>query len=186
VAKAAKAAKAAEPATEGAEGAEAAKPKGGRKKLLILALIPVLLSGIGAGVYFSGILGGKEPEPEVADGQPAPRPPPGPPVFHDLPDVVVNLNAGGRRTSFIKVKPRLELVRAEDAAVVTAAMPRLLDLFTTYLREVRPEELRGSAGTQRLREELLARANIAVAQQAKPGQPPIRISDVLFAEILQQ
>jgi flagellar protein FliL len=172
VAKAAKAAKPAEPAAAEADGS-APKPKGGRKKLLLLALVP-------------GILGGKAPPAELADGQSAPPPPPGPPVFHDLPDVVVNLNAPGRRASFIKVKPRLELVRPEDAAVVTAALPRLLDLFTTYLREVRPEELRGSAGTQRLREELLARANIAVAQQVKPGQPPVRISDVLFAEILQQ
>jgi flagellar FliL protein len=57
-------------------------------------------------------------------------------------------------------------------------MPRLLDLFATYLREMRPEELRGSAGTHRLREELLVRANLAVA--------PARVTDVLFVEILVQ
>lgn len=183
--KAAKAAKTTEPAAEGAEGE--AKPKKGKKKLLLLALIPVVLGGAGAGVYFSGILGGKAPEAELAaDGTAAPRPPPGPPVFHDMPDVIVNLNAPGRRASFIKVKSKLELVRPEDVPVVVAAMPRLVDLFTTYLREVRPEELRGSVGTQRLREELLARANIAVAQQVKPGQPAVRVNDVLFAEILQQ
>jgi flagellar FliL protein len=73
---------------------------------------------------------------------------------------------------------RVELARAEDSAALTAAMPRLLDLFTTYLREIRPEELRGSAGTQRLREELMARANLVAA--------PVRINDVLFQEILVQ
>jgi flagellar FliL protein len=57
-------------------------------------------------------------------------------------------------------------------------MPRLLDLFQTYLREMRPEELRGSAGTYRLREELIARADLAVA--------PARISDVLFTQLLIQ
>jgi flagellar FliL protein len=57
-------------------------------------------------------------------------------------------------------------------------MPRLLDLFQTYLREMRPEELRGSAGTWRLREELIARANIAIA--------PARVTDVLFTELLVQ
>jgi flagellar FliL protein len=57
-------------------------------------------------------------------------------------------------------------------------MPRLLDMFQTYLREMRPEELRGSAGTWRLREELLARANIALA--------PVRVVDVLFIELLVQ
>jgi flagellar FliL protein len=57
-------------------------------------------------------------------------------------------------------------------------MPRLLDMFTGYLRETRPEELRGSAGTQRLREELLARANIAT----RPGT----VTDVLFVELIVQ
>ena len=49
-------------------------------------------------------------------------------------------------------------------------MPRLQDLFQTYLREMRPEELRGSAGTYRLREELIARANVAVAPARVDGR----------------
>ena len=57
-------------------------------------------------------------------------------------------------------------------------MPRLLDLYTTYLREMRPEELRGSSGTQRLREELIARANLVLA--------PARVNDILFTELLVQ
>ena len=77
-----------------------------------------------------------------------------------------------------RIKARLELARVEDQAVVAASMPRLLDLFQTYLREMRPEELRGSAGTYRLREELIARANIAVH--------PTRVVDVLFTELLVQ
>ena len=78
----------------------------------------------------------------------------------------------------MKLQARLELARKEDIAVVQAAMPRLLDLFHTYLREMRPDELRGSAGTYRLREELTARGNIAAA--------PARITDVLFTEMLVQ
>ena len=100
------------------------------------------------------------------------------PMFAELPDIVTNLNAGPRRTVYVKLRSRLELAKPEDAALVTAAMPRLLDLFQTYLREMRPEELRGSAGTYRLREELLARANIAVA--------PARVQDLLFTEMLIQ
>ena len=53
-----------------------------------------------------------------------------------------------------------------------------MDMFQTYLREMRPEELRGSAGMYRLREELLARANIAAT--------PAKIIDVLFVEMLIQ
>ena len=101
----------------------------------------------------------------------------GAPVFMDLPDIVANLNAG-RRTSFIKLKAKFELSRPEDAAIVQAAMPRIVDLFQSYLREMRPEELRGTAGTYRLREELIARSNIAAH--------PARVLSVLFTELLVQ
>jgi flagellar FliL protein len=100
------------------------------------------------------------------------------PVFMDLPDIVANLNTGGRRAAFVKLKAKLELSKPEDQATLTAAMPRVLDLFQGYLREMRPEELRGSAGTYRLREELLARTNLAA--------PPARVAAVLFTEMIVQ
>ncbi|SDB54382.1 flagellar basal body-associated FliL family protein [Belnapia rosea] len=161
------------------EEAKPAKGGGKGKKLLLIAL-PLLLVAIGAGLWFSGILPallhGKE-EAHAAEQAPA-VPAPRPPVFFDMPDIVANLSVSGRRASYIKLRSKLELARAEDAAAVQAAMPRLLDLFTTYLRELRPEELRGSSGTQRLREELIARANLAV--------PPARVTDILFTELLLQ
>ena len=75
-------------------------------------------------------------------------------------------------------KAKLELARPEDQAVVQAAMPRVLDLFQTYLREMRPDELRGTAGTYRLREELVARSSIAAQ--------PAHVLNVLFTELLVQ
>ena len=160
----------------GAEGGT----KGGKRKLLLLA-VPVVLAAIGAGLWFTGILpkllGMGEAQHAAADGTP-PAAAPRQPVFFDMPEIVANLNAPGRRASYIKLRSKLELAKPEDSAALTAAMPRLLDLFTTYLREIRPEELRGSAGTQRLREELMARANLVAA--------PVRINDVLFQEILVQ
>lgn len=102
----------------------------------------------------------------------------GAPNFVEVPDIIANLNAGPRRTVYVKLRSRVELARPEDGPLVQAAMPRLLDLFQTYLREMRPEELRGSAGTYRLREELIARANIALA--------PARVQDLLFTEMLIQ
>ncbi len=175
------------------------KAGGGKKKLLLIAL-PLVLVLAGAGLWFSGILpgllgmGGQETHAEAPEaghggggghGAPAaghgaaPAPAGGrAAVFFDMPEIVANLNAPGRRASYIKLRSKLELAKAEDSVALTAAMPRLLDLFTTYLREIRPEELRGSAGTQRLREELMARANLVAA--------PVRINDVLFQEILVQ
>lgn len=156
-----------------ADGGTAKGAKSGKGKKLLLLAVPLLLAGLGGGLWAAGVLPGKgAPAPEEA------KPGVKLPVFADLPDMVANLNAGGRRTSFVKLKARLELARVEDQAVVAASMPRLLDLFQTYLREMRPEELRGSAGTYRLREELIARANIALQ--------PTRVVDVLFTELLVQ
>ena len=52
------------------------------------------------------------------------------------------------------------------------------DSFQTYLRELRLDDLRGSAGMYRLREELLTRINVAVQ--------PSKVSAVLFKEMLVQ
>jgi len=169
---------------EASEEVQEVKKGGGRKKLLLLAL-PVLLVAIGAGLWFGGILPpllGMGAPAATAEREPGPRAV----AFLDMPEIVTNLNAPGRRAVYVKLRSKLELARPEDGAAVQASMPRLLDLFQTYLREVRPEELRGSAGTQRLREELVARANIAVAQAGRGDAQQIRVNDVLFVEILVQ
>ncbi len=172
---------------------EGAPPKKGGSKKLVLLAIPLLLVGLGAGLWFGGILPpllgmGEKTEAAAEHGKvsgekPGELKPEAEakakiPVFVEMPDLVANLNVGQRRTSFVKLKAKLEIARAEDSAAILAAMPRLQDMFTTYLRETRPEELRGSAGTYRLREELIGRANVAVA--------PLRVVDVLFTEMLIQ
>lgn len=164
-------AKPAAPAAVDAKTADAIKPKKSKKKLLLA--IPVLLVVGGAGGWFSGVIpkmlgheGGAHAAVVVA------------PTFFDLPDIIANLNTGARRAAFIKLKAKLELARAEDTAGVQAALPRVLDLFQSYLREMRPEELRGTASTYRLREELLARTNLAVS--------PARVTSVLFIEMIVQ
>lgn len=167
-------------ASSTAEAAEAqgadAPAKGGRKKLLLLAA-PVVLLLAGAGLWFGGILPGL-----LGMGRHEAEAPAGPapivPGYFELPEILVNLNAPGRRPAYMKLRAKLELADARDAERLREALPRLLDLFNTYMREVRPEELRGSSGTHRLREELAARAAIAAA--------PVKITDVLFIEMLVQ
>jgi flagellar FliL protein len=149
------------------------KGKSGRKLILAVAAV-VLLAGGGAGAWFAGLIpsgGGHAADHAATDAE-------RPPVFVDIPDIVANLNASGRRQVYVKLRTKLEVSRQEDAAATLAAMPRLLDLFNVFLRETRPEELRGSAGMHRMREELIARANIAL----KPGT----VTDVLFVEIVIQ
>ncbi|GAC1343991.1 MAG: hypothetical protein NVSMB18_20790 [Acetobacteraceae bacterium] len=148
-----------------------AKKKGGKLKLIL----PVVLLAAGAGGWFSGIIPKLLPHAESAHAAAEAE---AVPVFLDMPEIVANLNSGTRRAAFIKLQAKLELSRIEDQVAVKAAMPRVIDLFQSYLREMRPEELRGTAGTYRLREELTARTNLAAH--------PARILNVLFVELLIQ
>jgi flagellar protein FliL len=92
--------------------------------------------------------------------------------------MVANLNNNMHKLAYVKLSARVEIPNPADVDLVRAALPRPQDMMQTYLREMRPEELRGSAGTYRLREELLVRANVAVA--------PARVSDVRFTQMLVQ
>jgi flagellar FliL protein len=160
------------------EAIEGPKSGGGRKKLLLVLLlvVPLLLGAAGAAVWFSGLLStDAAPNPAAEEARAAAA---RQPVFVDIPEITSNLHAPGRRAVFIRLRARLEVNGQADAATLRAAMPRIMDLFQTYLREMRPEELRGSAGTQRLREELVARANLLAA--------PARVVDLLFEEIIIQ
>lgn len=157
-----------------------ATPKGGLngKKLVLFIILPILLlvGGV-AGAYFAGLLdpliGAKDEQVEEEVAPVETRA-----VFFDLPQMLVNLNTGGRKNNYLKISISLELAQEEDRAELTNLLPRVVDNFQVYLRELRVEDLRGSAGVQRLREELLMRVNAAVH--------PIEVRDVLFKEMLVQ
>jgi flagellar FliL protein len=152
-----------------------AKPVPAGKRKLVLLAIPLVLAVVLAGLWFVGPLprwlGLTHAPPPMAEKAPEP-------IYVDLPEMVANLNGNPRRPSYVKLVARIEVAKPEDAERVRQALPRLQDLFQTYLREMRPEELRGSAGTYRLREELIARADAVAA--------PARVTDVLFTQMLVQ
>jgi flagellar protein FliL len=151
--------------------------KAGKGKLMILIAGPVVLLLAGAGLWFTGILphllGMDRHEEKVSETAKQV-----PPSYLDIPEMIANLNNNMHKVAYVKLSARVEIPKPEDVEKVKAALPRLQDMMQTYLREMRPEELRGSAGTYRLREELLVRANVAVA--------PAKISDVLFTQMLVQ
>jgi flagellar FliL protein len=193
-------------APEGAEGEAPAKKKLPMPILLAAAGGAVLLlGGGGAAAYFlflkpkpaaeagadgkgkeqksakaekkkseKGGKGGKEGEEEVS------RVTEGPDgvLFYAVPDFVVNISTGNGRPAYLKRKLTLE---TKDQATVDAlepALPRVMDAFTGFLRELRMEDLSGSAGAYRLRLELLRRVNLAIA--------PAQVDAVLIEEMLVQ
>jgi flagellar protein FliL len=151
---------------------EAAQPK--RKlpiKLIIIAVVGVLVLG-GAGTVGYLMFGGSKESKAAAA-------PVKPPTFVDVPEVLVNLsNVGTDRTQYLKVKIVLEIPDATMQPQIQSSMPRVMDAFQTYLRELRPTDLDGSAGLYRLKEELTRRVNAAIS--------PSRVSAVLFKEIVVQ
>jgi flagellar FliL protein len=157
-------------APEGAEAAPAPKRKLPLKLMAIIGAGVVLVAAVGIGAYF--LFGG------VKQTQAAPVPVK-PAVFIDLPEVLVNLsNTGSDRTQYLKVKIVLELSDQLLVQQITPVMPRVMDTFQTYLRELRPTDLDGSAGLYRLKEELTRRVNVAIA--------PNKVNAVLFKEIIVQ
>ena len=162
-----------EQAEGAAEGAEAAPAKKGKLKLIIAVAGFVAVLGGGAGWFFfmRGHAGDHHAE--------AAPPPPKPPAFVEVPDMMVNLaGAPGERVQYLRLKIVLELKEEKQIEAIKPTMPRVTDIFQTYVRELRPSDLNGSAGIFRLKEELTKRVNAAVA--------PIQVSAVLFKEVVVQ
>ena len=153
-----------------AEAAEAATAKKGKLKLIIAAVGFLVVVGGGAGWFFLVRGHGEEAHAEAVVK---------PPVFVEVPEMLVNLvGLPGDRVQYLKVRVVLEVREEKLIEAIKPNMPRVTDIFQTYMRELRATDLNGSAGLFRLKEELTRRVNAAVA--------PIPVSAVLFKEIVVQ
>ena len=153
-----------------AEAAPAPAPKG-KLKLIIAAAGVLAVVVVCAATWFFFRHGGEEMHAEAASSKP--------PVFVEMPDMLVNLvGAPGERVQYLKVKVVLEVKEEKQVEAIKPTMPRVTDIFQTYLRELRPADLSGSAGLFRLKEELTRRVNAAIS--------PSQVNAVLFKEIVVQ
>ena len=160
-----------EEAEGGAEATEAAAPPKGKLKLIIAAVAVLAIVGGGATWFFFLRHHGEEAHAEA--------PPPKPASYVEVPDMLVNLvGTPGERVQYLKVKIVLEVKEEKQVEAIKPNLPRVTDIFQTYLRELRASDLNGSAGLFRLREELTRRVNAAVM--------PNQVSAVLFKEIVVQ
>ena len=156
--------------TAAAEGDAPLAPKNKFKLIVAAVVVFCLVSGGGTWFFFFRHHG---------EEKHAEAPPPKPPVFVEVPDMLVNLvGAPGERVQYLKVKVVLEVKDEPQVEKIKPAMPRVTDLFQTYMRELRPSDLNGSAGLFRLKEELTKRVNTAIS--------PSHVNAVLFKEIVIQ
>ena len=178
---------------EDAEGAPA-KKKLSLKLLIIIGAVAVLvLGGGGAAAFFllkpkpdAAAAGKHKPAKKGKDEKggkdakggagPTVREGPDGVLFYTIPDIVVNMQTADGRPTFLKLKLTLELPDQDAADALEPNMPRLQDMFQTFLRELRPEDLSGSQGSYQLRMELLRRVNLVIA--------PSKANAVLIEEML--
>ena len=180
---------------ESGDGDEAGgKKKPPMKLIIIAAAAAVLVLGGGGGAAFfllkpkdeaaAGKHKDKKPAKEEKggkegkDGKNAPQIRPGPDgvLFYTLPDIVVNMQTADGRPTFLKLKLTLEMPDQDAVDALEPNMPRLQDMFQTFLRELRPEDLSGSQGSYQLRMEILRRVNLVIA--------PSKANAVLIEEML--
>lgn len=186
-----------------AEGEGEGGKKSKKKFFIIIGAVVVLLGGGGAGAYFMGyldsFLGAKKAEgehgeeghgeeaaeggdhgEEAAEGDHGEKGKGGASgAFIEIPTMIVNLSGEEDGTPrYLRLTVQLEMEKGSERTKVEAVIPRVVDQFQTYLRELRIRDLRGSAGIYRLQMELLSRVNQAAH--------PVKIKDVLFQEILIQ
>jgi flagellar protein FliL len=162
---------------ESAEGEEGAASDAGarKKKMMVLGgAAALLIAAAGGGYYF--FMGGEEkPTGVIAEGSGAT-----PGAIIDLEEMKISLAAasGEERQSFLKMRIALEVRDAEVVKQVQPLMPRVIDSFQVFMRELRPNDLDGSAGLYRLKEEMMRRVNVAVY--------PHKVDAILFKELLVQ
>jgi flagellar protein FliL len=156
---------------DGEEGEEEEGSGGGKKKLfLIIGVVVLLLAGGGAGAYF--MFAGGEPEQEEVVVIPA-----GPPVYHEFPQLVVDLKKKGARTNYIKLKVVVEIV-TRDLPLLVAQELKIVDKMQGYLRSQTRDEVAGGAGTENMRN--------GITKIVTEVMGEVKIEGVLFREILLQ
>ncbi len=164
-----------------AEGGEEGdkKKSGGMMKIILFAGVPVLLIIIIAVVLFftsfgRGLIGletDENLEEEVVEE--AVMELPEHISYYDMPELLVNIQSStSKRKPYLRLAVKFELHDPEAMKTLDIIKPRIIDSFQIYLRELRVDDLEGSAGSQRLKEELLKRVNAVAA--------PLKIVDVLF------
>ena len=147
-------------------------------KKMLMIVVPALLlvvGGGGAGAYF--FLFKKSDTSETARADEVPLTPPKV-AFSDMQDILVNIQSNDGTPAYLKLGVSLELDDESQKAAIAPLMPRITDQFQAYLRELRLDDLKGSAGVLRLKEELLRRVNVAAA--------PYHVRDVLLKEMIVQ
>jgi flagellar protein FliL len=170
-----------EPASESLGGSDEARPvkkprfskrmvliAGGGVALVLIAAIAFFMlkptDGANAPEAEAHAEGASEGESEV--------------TYVDAPAMVINLQSSDGTARFLKIRFTFVPASAAKGELIKAKLPLIIDAFQPFLRELRPEDLAGSAAVFRIKEEMLVRATGAMG----PGV----VKDILIQDLIQQ
>ena len=158
------------------EAANAAPATKSRKKMILIGAAAALVAGAGGGFF---VLGGDDADgghEQLAEGETAEGESDA--LFVDVQPMVVNLRSADGQARFLKLRFVIVPESAEAVPEIEARLPLILDAYQPFLRELRPEDLSGSAAVYRIKEEMLVRALDILGEG--------RVKDILIQDLIQQ
>ena len=150
------------------------KPKN-RKKILILAGGAALLLAVAGGGAWWAL---HDRASEAAASSTVPAAGTDSSSYIEVPPIIVNLRSGDGQPRFLRLRFIIVAADAGQVNRINDRLPVVLDALQPFLRELRPDDLNGSAAVFRIKEAILARATQAL------GTGTVR--DVLIQDLVQQ
>lgn len=164
---------------DGDEEEEAPPAGGGKKKLiLIIAGVVLLLFVGGAGLFLAGVLDPLLGIEEGVEPPPDPNQALSPAIYHELPELMVDLKTGRCRAPYLKLKVQVAVSTPQDIAVLEEAQPYIIDKLKMHLRSLERQDLVGIEGAEKLRFDIITILNRTAR--------PVKIRNVLFKDFLLQ
>ena len=152
------------------------KRKPSRKQLIIAGVGAAVLA-IGGGsagyMFLSGGSHDAETQGTAQSGHDTPAV-----SYVDVPPMMINLRTPDGAPHMLKLRFMLVPAAGTNAEALKKKLPAILDAYQPFLRELRPEDLGGSAAVFRIKEEMLMRANMAAGAGS--------VSDILIQDLVQQ
>ncbi|AGH49090.1 flagellar basal body-associated protein FliL [Sphingomonas sp. MM-1] len=150
-----------------------ARPAGrfGKRAKIIAGAVAALV--LGGGVAGYALIGGDKGEDVASAAGDA-----GSDAYVEVPPMIVNLRSSDAQARFLNLRFIIVAADAGKSEKVRQKLPVILDALQPFLRELRPDDLNGSAAVFRVKEEMMSRATNVL------GVGVVR--DVLIQDLVQQ
>lgn len=154
------------------EESQALATKRKRIRIIAAAVVLLLLIAGALGYYFLVMQKGDAKEKAAEDKAAEAA------IYVPAPEMIVNLRTPDGQSAFLKINFAIAAHDEAAGEMLKERMPEIRDALQPFLRELRPEDLAGSAGVFRIKEEMTRRVKDRVGAD--------KIDDILIQDMIQQ